>query len=284
MRGAVWHPFFCTMTKANAPIGIFDSGIGGLTVAAEIHKLLPQERLIYFGDTAHLPYGEKTPQTIRSYAERITQFLLEKNCKAIVIACNSASATAYTKVRAIAPKEVPVINVIDPTVAYVAKRYEKGKIGVIGTKATVNSRIYAKRIEKFNPKLKVSMLATPLLVSMIEEGFFNNTISQAIIDNYLEKSTLREIEALILGCTHFPLIKKQVDKFYAGKAEVIDSSAIVAQSLKSALERKNLLASANRGGHHFFVSEKTHSFEQSTILFFGEKLKLEKKELKMQGL
>lgn len=267
------------MKKENAPIGIFDSGIGGLTVAAEIQKLLPRERLIYFGDTAHLPYGDKTPQTIRSYAEKITEFLLEKNCKAIVIACNSASATAYTKVRSLAPRGVPVINVIDPTVEYVSKRFEKGKIGVIGTKATVNSRIYAKRIEKSNPDLKVSMLATPLLVSMIEEGFFNNTISQAIIDNYLEKPTLREIQALILGCTHFPLIKKQVQKFYSDTAEIIDSSAIVAKSLEAALEKRGLLANRKIGGHHFFVSEKTHSFEQSTILFFGEKLKLEKKEL-----
>lgn len=267
------------MKTAERPIGIFDSGIGGLTVAAAIRELLPMERLIYFGDTAHLPYGEKTPHTIRGYSAKITEFLLSKGCKAIVIACNSASATAYTKVREIAPKEVPVINVIDPTVEYVASKYEKGKIGVIGTKATVNSRVYAKRVEKRNPKLKVAMLATPILVSMIEEGFFQNRISQAIINNYLEKSTLAGIEALILGCTHFPLIKPEVESFYRGNTEVIDASRLVAESLRKELERRGLAASKHRVGDHFFVSEKTHSFEQSTMIFFGEKLRLERKEL-----
>jgi glutamate racemase len=266
------------------PIGIFDSGIGGLTVAAAIHRLMPHERLIYYGDTAHLPYGEKSSKTIQGYSEKISEFLLKQGCKAIVIACNSASATAYPTVRKFTPKEIPVINVIDPTVAYVAQKYSSGKIGVIGTKATVNSRSYAKRIQKANDRLTVSMLATPLLVAMIEEGFFNNNISQAIINNYLEKKTLKKIQALILGCTHFPLIKNEVANYYQGSlparqagAEVIDSSTIVAKSLKAELEKKNLLSNKLDGDHHFYVSEKTNSFEQSTKLFFGEKLKLEKK-------
>jgi len=268
------------MKSDSRPIGIFDSGIGGLTVAAAINDLMPHERLIYFGDTAHLPYGEKTGKTIQGYSENITRFLLKNECKAIVIACNSASATAYANVRELAPADIPVINVIDPTVEYVGKKYTEGKIGVIGTKATVNSRSYAKRIQKNNPNLKVSMLATPLLVSMIEEGFFNNRISQAIINNYLEKNTLKNIQALILGCTHFPLIKPEVDSFYSKTTEVIDSSSIVAKSLQQELKKRSFTSSKLVGSHHFFVSEKTHSFEQSTKLFFGEKLKLEKKNLK----
>jgi len=268
------------MKSDSRPIGIFDSGIGGLTVAAAINDLMPHERLIYFGDTAHLPYGEKTGKTIQGYSENITRFLLKNECKAIVIACNSASATAYANVRELAPADIPVINVIDPTVEYVGKKYTEGKIGVIGTKATVNSRSYAKRIQKNNPNLKVSMLATPLLVSMIEEGFFNNRISQAIINNYLEKNTLKNIQALILGCTHFPLIKPEVDSFYSKTTEVIDSSSIVAKSLQQELKKRSFTSSKLVGSHHFFVSEKTHSFEQSTKLFFGEKLKLVKKNLK----
>ncbi|HKK40456.1 MAG TPA: glutamate racemase [Cryomorphaceae bacterium] len=267
------------MKTDSRPIGIFDSGIGGLTVASAINELLPHEQLIYFGDTAHLPYGEKTSKTIQGYAERITRFLLAKDCKAIVIACNSASATAYATVREVTPLEIPVINVIDPTVEYVANKYREGKIGVIGTKATVNSRSYANRIQKVNPDLKVSMLATPLLVSMIEEGFFNNRISQAIINSYLEKRNLKGINALILGCTHFPLIKREVESFYAGKTEVIDSSTIVAQTLETELKKRGYLSTRLTGNHRFIVSEKTHSFEQSTKLFFGEKLKLEKKRL-----
>ncbi|HKL39468.1 MAG TPA: glutamate racemase [Cryomorphaceae bacterium] len=268
------------MKTDSRPIGIFDSGIGGLTVASAINELMPEERLIYFGDTAHLPYGEKTAKTIQGYSEKITRFLLKNDCKAIVIACNSASATAYPNVREIAPTDIPVINVIDPTVNYAATKYAKGKIGVIGTKATVNSRSYAKRIQKVNPDLKVSMMATPLLVSMIEEGFFNNRISQAIINNYLEKSTLKGIQALILGCTHFPLIKQEVESFYSGKTEVIDSSTIVAQSLQAELQKRGYLSTKLKDNHRFIVSEKTHSFEQSTKLFFGEKLKLEKNTLK----
>jgi len=265
------------MHSDNRPIGIFDSGIGGLTVAAAINHILPNERIIYFGDTAHLPYGEKSSKTIQGYAKSIAKFLLSKDCKALVIACNSASATAYQLVRKTTPVEVPVINVIDPTVQFVAKKFTNGKIGVIGTKATVNSRSYAKRIQKANTNLKVSMLATPLLVAMIEEGFFNNNISQTIINNYLSKNQLNDIKALILGCTHFPLIKTEVESYYQGSIEVIDSSHLVAKSLDQELIQFNLKSQALVKDHQFYISEKTRSFEESTKLFFGEKLKLEKK-------
>jgi len=262
------------------PIGIFDSGIGGLTVASAVNKLMPNEKLIYFGDTAHLPYGEKSSSSIRSFSTEIAQFLVNQGCKAIVIACNSASAVATNTVRKVVPGHIPVINVIDPTVRYVAHKQESGKVGVIATKATVNSRIYAKRIIRENDRLRVSMLATPLLVSMIEEGFFNNNISQAIINSYLEKSTLNDIGTLILGCTHFPLIKKEIEKYYSGKVEVIDSSQIVATELKSALEKKSLInRSHGIRKHHFYVSDLTPSFAESTAIFFGKKLKLEKKKL-----
>lgn len=262
------------------PIGIFDSGIGGLTVASAINKVLPNETLIYFGDTAHLPYGEKSSVSIRGFSAEIASFLVNQGCKAIVIACNSASAVATNTVRRVVPSSIPVINVIDPTVNYVASEIRSGRVGVIATKATVNSRIYARRIVKQNQNLKVSMLATPLLVSMIEEGFFNNNISQAIINSYLEKSTLQNIEALILGCTHFPLIKKEIEKHYSGSVQVIDSSDTVAQELKRILDKKNILNTGkpNRK-HHFYVSDLTPAFAESTAIFFGEKLRLEKKKL-----
>ncbi len=266
-------------TFDHRPIGIFDSGIGGLTVAAAIARRLPRERLIYFGDTAHLPYGEKSPQALRSYALGILDFLLSQNCKAIVIACNTASAVAYETVKKHAGKKIPVINVIDPTAKYAVLQNPKGKIGVIATKATVNSRVYAKRIEKMAPDVKVTMLATPLLVSMIEEGFFNNNISQAIINSYLEKSSLRDINALILGCTHFPLVRKEVEKFYAGQATVIDSTEIVAEHTAQVLQSLNLLSDKKNGAHRFFVSDLTASFAESTQIFFGEKVRLEQKNL-----
>lgn len=263
----------------NRPIGIFDSGIGGLTVAAALANLMPNERLVYFGDTAHLPYGEKSAAAIRSYSAKILDFLIERDCKAVVIACNTASAVAFGHVKTLAGSSTPIFNVIDPTVQYVASNIKIGKVGVIATKTTVNSRVYAKRIEKINPELKVTMLATPLLVAMIEEGFFNNTISRAIIADYLSKPNLRGVDALILGCTHFPLIKKEVEAFYKGRIAVIDSSDIVARHVREALERRGLLASKNRDKHHFFVSDLTDSFRESTSIFFGKRLSLERKDL-----
>jgi glutamate racemase len=266
-------------TFDNRPIGIFDSGIGGLTVAAAIARRLPLERIIYFGDTAHLPYGEKSPKALRSYALGISDFLLSQNCKAIVIACNTASAVAYEAVKKHVGKKIPVINVIDPTAKYASELHPTGKIGVIATKATVNSRIYAKRIEKNSSDLKVTMLATPLLVSMIEEGYFNNNISQAIINSYLEKPNLRDVQALILGCTHFPLVKTEVERYYKGRVDVIDSTEIVAEFTAEVLKRKQLLANQKKGVHRFYVSDLTASFGESTALFFGEKVKLNLKNL-----
>jgi glutamate racemase len=263
----------------NRPVGIFDSGIGGLTVAAAIRQHLPKEQLIYFGDTAHLPYGEKSTKALRSYAVGISEFLLQQNCKAIVIACNTASAVATDTVKKHVGRSTPVINVIDPTARYAAQHYPSGKIGVIATKATVNSRIYARRIERLSPEARVTMLATPLLVAMIEEGFFNNNISKAVIAAYLDKANLRDVQALILGCTHFPLIKAEIERHYKGKVDVIDSSHIVAETTALLLKKQGLLAASNQGGHKFFVSDLTTSFAQSTQIFFGAKVKLERHNL-----
>jgi glutamate racemase len=196
-----------------------------------------------------------------------------------VIACNTASAVAYEAVKKHVGKKIPVINVIDPTAKYASELHPKGKIGVIATKATVNSRIYAKRIEKNSSDLKVTMLATPLLVSMIEEGYFNNNISQAIINSYLEKPNLRDVQALILGCTHFPLVKTEVERYYNGRVDVIDSTEIVAEFTAEVLKRKQLLANQKKGSHLFYVSDLTASFVESTSLFFGEKVKLHLKNL-----
>jgi glutamate racemase len=265
---------------SQAPIGIFDSGIGGLTVAKAIQRVLPNESFIYFGDTAHLPYGDKSPESIRSYAKKITEILLSNKCKAIVIACNTASAHAYKEVLKMVPNQFPVINVVDPVASYTSRNYLKGKIGVIGTKGTIQSRIYVKRIEKLNSKLKVLSNATPLLASMIEEGYFNNNISQTIINNYLSKSSFKGIDALILGCTHYPLIKKEVEKFYNGQIEIIDSAKVVADAVKDTLIRFDLInKSMKKPKYQFWVSDYTESFEKSTAIFFKSKQKLIEKRI-----
>lgn len=263
-----------TSLKSNQPIGIFDSGIGGLTVANAITKLLPNEQLVYFGDTAHLPYGEKSPDSIKYYSIRISQFLLEKKCKTIVIACNTASSFAFEAVKDFVGKRAIVINVIDPVVNKVTKK-KITKIGVIGTKGTVKSDIYAKKINQVNKEIEVASLATPLLVPMIEEGFFNNKISRTIINSYLSKPKLQKINSLILACTHFPLIKAEIEEYYDNNIDILDSADIVAKYVKDTLSRQSLLNKKLSGKHHFYVSDYTDSFEKSTQFFFKNKIHLE---------
>lgn len=260
----------------NRPIGILDSGIGGLTIARGVNKLMPNEQILFFGDTAHLPYGDKSAKAIRGYVNRISEFLLEKDCKMVLIACNSASAAAYEMLHRKHGKDYIIINVIDPIVDWVCNHMEYKKIGVIGTKRTIQSRVYAKKIESLDPELEVKSLATPLLAPMIEEGFFNNNISQTIINSYLSNKKLDGIEALILACTHYPLIKKEIETYYNGSVDIIDSTEVVAQFTYNALKEKGMLASEARAPeHHFCVSDFTNSFQKTTQIFFGKQIKLE---------
>ena len=265
--------------SVDAPIGIFDSGIGGLTVANAIQRVLPNESLIYFGDTAHLPYGDKSPDSIKYYAIRISQFLLQRNCKMIVIACNTASSMAYEVVKDFVQGTVPVVNVIDPVVDYVLHSKNVHKVGVIGTKGTIKSDIYAKKIKAKSKKIDVSSLATPLLAPMIEEGFFNNKISRTIIGSYLSSRKLAKIDSLILACTHYPLIRPEVEEFYEPRIDIIDTAGVVADSVKAVLKAKKILSKKKKPVHHFYVSDFTKSFEESTRVFFKNKIHLEKADI-----
>jgi glutamate racemase len=265
--------------KAEQPIGIFDSGAGGLTVAAAVNNILPSEKLIYFGDTAHLPYGDKSTELIQFYSRNITDFLLEKNCKVILIACNTASAAAYETVKNHVGEKALVVNVIDPTAEYVARNENIKKIGVIGTKGTVNSGTYTRKIAEQNPVKQVFAIAAPLLVPMIEEGFIYDDISNAIIRSYLSNSDLNGIDALILGCTHYPIIKNQIRKFYNFKTEIIDSSDIVAKKLKTLLTVNNLLNNEIAPVHEFYVSDYTDFFKTLAEMFFDMKITLQKADI-----
>ncbi len=264
---------------SSQPIGIFDSGVGGLTVAKEIKRLLPHENLIYFGDTKHLPYGEKSREAIIGYSTKIAQFLLDNNCKAIVIACNSATANALSEILELVDGSVPVIDVINPVAEKVA--YEiHNNVGVIATKATVNSGLYKKSIRKHNKFIKVDELATPLLVPAIEEGFKNHPITHAIIYNYLSNSKLKNIETLILGCTHYPLLIDEVKQYYGNRVRVIDSPNIVANQLKIILEKHDLLNPNNPNpDYHFYLSDITKNFEKISKKFFGKSIELQLKVL-----
>jgi len=262
------------------PIGVFDSGIGGLTVAHAIQQLLPNEQLLYFGDTAHLPYGDKEPHSIKQYAVEISKFLLSKNCKVIIIACHTASSIAFEEVKKVVGNQAIVINVIDPVVKLFADySFKNDNIGVIGTKGTIRSKVYPKRIKIENDKLNVKTLETPLLCPMIEEGFIDDKISQTVIDSYLSNEKLNNIKHIILACTHYPLIKKQISSYYHDKVNVIDSAEVVANYLVETLTTKNLLNSKPRKPHQFYVSDYTKSFEKSTRFFFKEEIHLEKKNI-----
>jgi glutamate racemase len=265
--------------SSESPIGIFDSGTGGLTVANAIKNLLPHEHMVYFGDTAHFPYGDKSEAAIQAYSIKIADVLLRKGCKVIVIACNSASSAAYELLKEYVRRDAHIINVIDPMVELLNKKYEGRTVGLIGTKRTIQSGIYSKKTEELKKNITLKLLATPLLAPMIEEGFFNNQISHEIIAQYLADVSLEKIEALILACTHYPLIKKEISDFYQNQIPILDSGEVVAQALKAYLQLHGLVSNAANPERHFYVSDFTDAFEASTRLFFHEKVHLERHAL-----
>lgn len=267
------------MDISSNPIGIFDSGVGGLTVANAIRYVLPSEDMIYFGDTAHLPYGDKSAESIVHYSKNIADFLLEKNIKILLIACNSASASAYKEIVEYVGSKAKVINVIDPIIQHINQNKSYKNVGVIGTKRTIESETYSEKLKKVNNDLNVKSLATPLFVPMIEEGFIYDDISNAIIRSYLSKEKIIHIDSLILGCTHYPIIKNQIRKFYNFEVEIIDSSKVVANYVHHYLKENNLLNKQRQGKYEFFVSDYTKTFEHIAEMFFEQKIQLQKNNL-----
>ena len=259
------------------PIGIFDSGIGGLTIAHSIKIKLPNESLIYFGDTKHLPYGEKSEKAIKDYSLKIAKFLKNNNCKAIIIACNSASSTAYYHIKEHI-NSIPIYNVIDPLVSFISEKYFNKKIGVIGTKATIQSGVYKNKLLEKNSSLFVASLETPLLAPMIEEGFFNQEISSTIIKNYLNNKKLDNIDVLVLACTHYPLIQNEIMSFY-NKIDVIDSSEIIVDYIHNELCKSKLLNQTNQPKFNFIISNFTESFSKSANIFFKQNISLEENDI-----
>ncbi|HVY53252.1 MAG TPA: glutamate racemase [Gammaproteobacteria bacterium] len=257
-----------------SPIGIFDSGIGGLTVTQALVRLLPNESIIYFGDTAHHPYGEKSAAAIQSYSVKIANFFLEQNCKLILVACNTASSVAYELLKEYVGTRALVINVIDPLVIWLSKNYPNKKIGLIGTKRTVSSNIYKKKIDELKVGIELNSYATNLLASAIEE-FGNHEIIANLLNVYLQHSSLQNIKALILACTHYPIVKDKIAAFYNNNVDIIDSSEIVAQAVKSQLADANLLNEGSAVSKNFYISDYIESFVNGTKLFFNENVALQ---------
>jgi len=260
------------------PIGIFDSGVGGLTVAHAIKQILPGESLVYFGDTAHLPYGDKSEEAIKTYSRRITEFLLDHNSKVVLVACNSASASAFDTLKKEFKDRTILIDVINPVVEYLGTK-NFARVGVIGTKRTISSGTYENKVKKRSPATSVVSLATPLLVPMIEEGFIFDDISNAIIRTYLSDKSLDGIQALVLGCTHYPIIKNQISKIFNFNVEVVDSSRLVSVILRDTLEKNNLLNDTGKVNDRFFISDYTPYFEKIARMFFEGEINLKKADI-----
>jgi glutamate racemase len=265
--------------QAQQPIGIFDSGIGGLTVAHAISQLLPHENLVYYGDTAHLPYGDKSAEAVRQFSLGITKFLEEQNCKMVVVACNTASAAAFEALQSEFGERILLVNVIDPMVDFVQQHYPIAKVGIIATKGTVHAKVYPRKLAA-KDVTDVNALATPLLVHLIEEGFSKHAGSKLLVEEYLNQPELKDIDVLILACTHYPIIKGYIEDFYQKKVEVLDSTLITAEAVKSLLAKHSLLNKQSiLGTHQFFVSDYTSAFEQITKLFWGEAVLLQKNNI-----
>jgi glutamate racemase len=243
------------------PIGVFDSGIGGLTVVREIMALLPREPIVYFGDTARVPYGTKSPEVVRSFAVQDTRFLLKQNVKMIVVACHTASSVALDDLNA--HFAVPVYGVIEPGVDAALRATRNGRIGVIGTRGTVLSRMYEKKLAAGRERVHVVSRACPLFVPLVEEGWLDGGVTRSVAAIYLEPFKEERIDTLILGCTHYPLLKPVIREFFGNGICLIDSAEETAKTLRDGLHSREL---ENRGAsppnHRFFVSDIPAHFQK----------------------
>ena len=271
--------------SSNQPIGIFDSGIGGISVLRAIRELLPNENIIYFGDNANLPYGEKSMEEIRKFSENVTTFLLEKNCKLIVIACNTASAAALKYLREIHPG-VSFVG-MEPAVKPAAEQTQSGVVGVIATTATFQGELFASVVERFAQNVKVLNQPCPGLVQQIEKGELNSIETEKMLRGWLEPMKEKNIDTLVLACTHYPFVLPLIKKILGEKVRVIDPAPAVAKQVKKILEEKNLMRenlSAVSGGQsavvsqqsvvEYFTSGNVEIFAKTLFLLIGENSKI----------
>ena len=255
--------------NSELPIGIFDSGIGGLTVVRQIHRVLPHEDLVYLGDTARVPYGTKSPGTVVRFACEDTQFLIQQNVKAVVVACNTVSAWALPTLER--KFSVPIFGVIIPGAQAALKRSRNRRIGVIGTTTTIRSQAYNRAILARDDSARVFARACPLLVPLVEEGWTDNKITQAILRTYLSPLLRSRIDTLVLGCTHYPLLKKVIRGVVGKEVALVDSAESCAQFLSERLDCTKLLAGTRRraGVIQPFVTDEVERFDEMAKRFLG---------------
>lgn len=249
-------------------IGIFDSGVGGLTVVKETIKRLPNENIIYLGDTARLPYGTKSKNTVIKYAESNTKFLLSKGVKLLVVACNTASAHSINKLKK--NYKIPIIGVIEPGANKAIQSTKNGTVGIIATPSTIRSRAYEKAIKKIDPKIKTYSKACPLFVPLVEEGWQNGVIAQDVAKKYLGEFNKKKIDVLILGCTHYPLLKNTIKKTLGDKIRLIDSAEETARDIAKIMRSNN--SNKDVGKKEFYLTDNSENFLNIASKFLGRKI------------
>lgn len=251
------------------PIGVFDSGIGGLTVVRELMRYLPHESIVYFGDTARVPYGGKSAEIIQKFADQIVRFLISKDVELIVIACNTASAIALDWLKNQYP--IPIVGVIKAGAKMAVKSTSNNRVGIIGTRATIRSRAYITAINKLHPGIKVYSKSCPLLVPLVEESS-ESTVVQLILTQYLTDFKKKNIDTLILGCTHYPLIKNNIQTVIGEDVKLIDSASAVAYEVRSILKRsltKSAQTAKEKPQYLFYFSDIPQGFKQLSKRFLG---------------
>ena len=257
--------------RKTAPVGVFDSGVGGLTVAREISRQLPNENIVYFGDTARVPYGSKSQNTIIRFSEQIIRFLKTKDVKAIVIACNTASALALDAVRD--EFDLPIMGVVIPGARAAVEATKNRKVGVVGTDATVQSGMYTKVIHGMAPDITVIEKACPLFVPLVEEGYKEHPVTGEIIEYYLESMRSTDIDAMILGCTHYPLLRSRIREYMGDKIQIVNPAYETAMDLKRLLKEQGMAndgATPQHSRYSFYVSDAAEKFRRfaNTVMPF----------------
>jgi len=258
-------------SKTNQAIGVFDSGIGGLTVVRALMERLPFENIIYFGDTARVPYGVKSVETINRYAMQITEFLLKKDVKLLIVACNTMAAVAYRAIRDLSP--VPVLEVIEASARLAVSETRSKAIGVIGTPATINSNAYARAIHQLDRDAKVFSQACPLFVPLVEEGWLDHEATKLVAEEYLKPVMAEQIDTLVLGCTHYPLLKPLFQDIVGENVRLIDSAEAMAEIAADLIHRENFGNTSRQSPDYlFYVSDVPYRFQTIGERFLGRTL------------
>jgi len=259
-------------SRHDAPIGVFDSGLGGLTIVRELRARLPRESILYFGDIARLPYGTKSPEQIRRFSEENTRYLVSNGIKALVIACNSSSSAAYQYLRR--NFNLPIIDAISPAVEAALQATRTGRIGVIGTYATIESGVYAKMLTRKKTRLRITSVPCPLFVPIVEEGMMKTPVARELIELYLQPLKQKRVDTLILGCTHYPLLSQQIAGFMGTRVKLVDSAAPCVTKLAQILKERGISReSSTKGRLQIVVSDLPRNFIKTGEDFLKEKLR-----------